>query len=40
MKDNLLETLIALRIIYWCMGNGAAMRQIESNIKQHEGEPA
>jgi hypothetical protein len=37
MRDQLLETLLALRIMYWCMGNSAAHAQIERDIKQHKG---
>jgi hypothetical protein len=40
MKDQLLETLFALRILYFCMGNSAAHAQIERDIKQHTGEQA
>ncbi len=38
MKDHLLETLLALRIMYWRMNTTHDRRkQIEDNIKQHTG---
>jgi len=39
MKDYLLETLYAMRIMHWCMNSAQDRRQqIERNIKQHKGE--
>jgi hypothetical protein len=39
MKDYLLETLYALRLIYWAIGARSDQKEmIERNIKQHLGE--